>query len=185
MPVPFRFEDLRARFTAVRPWAETAVGEAVNRCAICMAYTLQITPSPGDASISDIPGVGPTFAKAGPIKAGPSPLSAALGGTPSAPYSSYFFIRAAELLPRVLRAFGQPDMEGITKDIWPTVVGKKGVLHLANCYQTEGDKTFPKSLFEPMSGGHWDLFDGVALIASNVLIKGNTHRGKMSLWLAR
>lgn len=76
MSLPFRFSDLTSRFANVRPWAAKAVGSSLNRCAICMAYTLQIAPSTGDASIADIPGVKSTFTAAGPIKYGPSPTSA-------------------------------------------------------------------------------------------------------------
>jgi hypothetical protein len=186
MSLPFRFSDLTTRFANVRPWAAKAVGSSLNRCAICMAYTLQLTPSAGDASIADIPGVKSTFTAAGPVKYGPSPTSAAVGGNPGAPYSSYFFIRAAELLPRVQRAYGEPDVRGRSDTVWRDVEGRKGVIYLEHCYQTEGDKTFSiPSLYEPMSGGHWDLFDGFLMVLEKHSIADNTHQGNMNFWLAR
>ena len=187
MSLPFRFSDLTARFANVRPWAAKAVGSSLNRCAICMAYTLQIAPSTGDVSIADIPGVKSTFTAAGPIKYGPSPTSATVGGTPGTPYGSYFFIRAAELLPRVRRAFGEPDVRGRFDTVWQQVQGRKGVIYLENCYQTEGDKAFSviPFLYEPMSGGHWDLFDGFVMVTEKVSIADNTHQGNMNFWLAR
>jgi hypothetical protein len=187
MSLPFRFDDLMTRFADVRPWAKTAVGEGMNRCAICMGYTLQITPSAGDASITEIPGVKSTFSAAGPIKAGPSPTSAAVGGIPAAaPYTSYFFIRATDLLPRVLRAYGRPDVQGVSKVVWPSVIGRKGVLHLERCYQTEGDKSMSIPwLYESTSGGHWDLFDGFIMVAQGLGIRGTDHPGIMNFWAAR
>jgi hypothetical protein len=152
-----------------------------------MAYTLQIAPSLGDVSIADIPGVKSTFTAAGPVKNGPSPTSAAVGGSPGAPYGSFFFIRAAELLPRVQRAYGQPNVRGRSDLVWQQVQGHKGVIYLENCYQTEGDKKFSVIpwLYQPMSGGHWDLFDGFVMVAENIPIAENTHQGNMNFWFAR
>jgi hypothetical protein len=187
MALPFRFGDLTLRFANVRPWADAAVGSQLNRCAVCMAYTLQLAPSAGDASIADIPGVKSTFTAAGPVKYGPSPASPAFGGTPDTPYGSYFFIRAAELLPRVQRAFGQADVRGPSNTVWPKVQGRKGVIYLEHSYQTEGDKKWSLIpwLYAPMSGGHWDLFDGFVMVAEKHPIADNTHEGDMHFWLAR
>ena len=43
--LPFTYDTLQERFAAIRPWAKNAIGDATNRCAICMGYTLRLTPS--------------------------------------------------------------------------------------------------------------------------------------------
>ena len=54
MPLPFRYEALTERFANMRPWAKQALAQGVNRCTICTAYTLQIAPSEGDATITSL-----------------------------------------------------------------------------------------------------------------------------------
>lgn len=182
MSLPFRFDDLSERFSVVRPWAKTAVGDTLNRCAVCMAYTLQISPSPGDASLASLGSdIQKSVAAAGRVARGPSPISA------RDPYTGLFFIRASELFPRIKRAFGEPDISGESSSIWPQVVGRKGVMYLEKCYQTEGDKRLSKIpwLYSPMSGGHWDLFDGYLMVAEKHPIANNTHTGTMNFWIAR
>jgi hypothetical protein len=185
MSLPFRFGELTVRFANVRAWAEKAVGSGMNRCAICMGYTLQIAPSAEDGSVAALSGVEASVTAAGPIKAGPSPRPA-VGGAPGTPYGGYFFIRAAELLPRVLRAYGPPDVQGRADQVWPRVMGQKGVIYLENCYQTDGDKRLSAIpwLYQPSSGDHWDLFDGFALVAEKISISGNTHKGTLNFWRA-
>ncbi|MBI5559298.1 MAG: hypothetical protein HY885_16870 [Deltaproteobacteria bacterium] len=187
MSLPFRYDNLTTRYATVRPWAEKAVGANINRCAICMAYTLQISPSPGDTSIADLPSDKAKFAAAGPVKHGPSLTGPRMGGKAGGTYSGLFFIRATELFQRVQRAFGQPDVQGRSDSVWRQVQGRKGVIYLANCYQTEGDKKFSVIpwLYQPMSGGHWDLFDGFIMVAEKIAIAGNTHQGNLYFWNAR
>lgn len=189
MPLPFRYEALAERFVMVRPWAKQAVGEGVNRCTICMAYTLQIAPSEGDATITTLadPEFNNRLSRLGKVRLGPSPANAALGGCASAPYSSYFFIRASELVPAVKRCFGQPDVQGRADQVWQQMVNRKGVMYLDNCYQTEGDKRLSKIkwLYAPYSGCHWDLFDGIQMVAEQTPVAGNGHKGNMYFWAAR
>lgn len=120
MSLPFRCKALADRFAIVRPWAKQAVAQGTNRCTICMAYTLQIAPSEGDATITTLtaPEFNNRLSRLGKVAFGPSPTNAALGGSASAPYSSYFFIRASELVPAVKRCFGQPDVQGRAGEVW-------------------------------------------------------------------
>jgi hypothetical protein len=188
MSLPFRYEALADRFAIIRPWAKQAVAQGVNRCTICMAYTMQIAPSQGDATITTLadPEFNNRLSKLGKVRFGPSPTNSALGGSASAPYSSYFFIRASELVPAVKRCFGQPDVQGRADEVWQQVVNRKGVIYLDNCYQTEGDKRLTiKWLYEPNSGCHWDMFDGVQMVAEEMPVAGNRHKGNMYFWAAR
>ena len=176
MPLPFRFDELSSRFATVRPWAKTSFGD-YNRCAMCMGYTLRISPTKaeGDASLSDLAGAYDRLRQAPPLRGAPD------GGT-----AEQLFIRAAELLPRVQRAFGKADIQGPGREVWPRVEGRKGVLYVENCYQTSGDKTWTvKGIYEPSSGDHWDLFDGVMMVAEEAWIRDNKHASTMYFWQAR
>src|SRR5687768_3923209 len=121
-----RFPALSERFATVRPWAEAAFG-AYNRCTICMSYVLRLTPKAGEASLADLAGSQDAIAKAPPLP-----------GAPAGGIGSQLFIRAAEFLPAVQRAFGAADVTGIASSIWPAVVGKQGVVYIENCYPTSG-----------------------------------------------
>jgi hypothetical protein len=189
MSLPFTYQALEERFAMVRPWAKQAVAEGVNRCTICMAYVLQIAPSGDDATLTSLndPEFEKRVSRLGKVRFGPSPTNAALGGSASAPYSSYFFIRASQLVPAVKRCFGEPNVQGRADEVWQQVVDRKGVLYLDNCYQTEGDKRLSKIpwLYEPNSGCHWDLFDGTRMVAQQDTVRNNRHKGNMYFWAAR
>lgn len=177
MPLPFRYDDLAARFGTVRPWAKQTFGEDINRCAICMGFTLRVSPAKqeGDASLADLAGAQQKLASA-----------QALRGGPQGAYGDLFFIRAAELLPRIQRAFGRADVEGPGRETWPRVEGRKGVIYVENCYPTAGDKRWTiKGIYEPTSGDHWDLFDGLQMVAEQQWIRNNKHTGTMYFWQAR
>jgi hypothetical protein len=96
------------------------------------------------------------------------------------------FIRAAELLPRVQRAFGRADVEGPGNLVWPRVEGRKGIIYIEDCYPTNGDKRWTiKGIYEPTSGDHWDLFDGIMMVAEKAWIRNNKHASTMHFWQAR
>ena len=180
MPVPFTFDKLSERFATVRPWAKDLVGEDTNRCAIVMGYTLQMRPdkSKGDANLTHLPDKQEQIARAGAVVNGPTGRS----------YPDLFFIRASDLLPRVRDAYGAPDVEGEGKLVWPRVHGRKGVLYVENCYQLDGDKKLSKwtmGLWERNSGDHWDLFDGLRMVALGYWVTNTSHPGNMYFWLAR
>jgi hypothetical protein len=176
MSLPYRYTELETRFASVRGWAKQALGESINRCAVCMSYTLRVMPGPQEASVADIAGVADSVAKAGQV-----PGSA--GGT-TAP--NQFFIRAAELLPVVQRVHGPPDATGPAHSTWTKVEGQKGVLYVEDCYPTAGDKRLTiAGLYEPTSGDHWDLFDGIMMVAEGQWLRNNHHKGTMSFWRAR
>lgn len=191
MPITTTWSELQTRFAAVRPWAATAFPD-INRCAVCMSYALGIEPSKqqGDATVADLPG-----ALAGARKAG------AGGPGLHAKFLDQFFIRAAELLPRVQTKFGPADVEGQSKLVWPRVEGKRGILYLEDCYQTTGDKkanailasfvagvldfrTDAPEVSVFSSGDHWDLFDGSRMVADGSPIRNNTHPGTLYFWAA-
>jgi len=174
--LPFTFDDLADRFSKVRPWAAAHFGE-INRCAICMGFTLRLSPSKqeGDASLGDLVDAGKKIAGAERIEGGPQ-----------GDYGSVFFIRASELLPRVQRAFGRADVEGPANQVWSQVQGIKGVLFIENCYPTAGDKSWTiKGIYEPTSGDHWDLFDGMVMVTEKEPIRDNRHSGALYFWKAR
>ncbi len=176
MTLPFRYDDLAGRFTAVRAWAKASFAD-FNRCAICMSYTLRLSPSrqDGDACLGDLAGAEPRLQGA-----------AALEGLPQKQAGQLLFIRAAELLPRVQRAFGRADVEGPGRQIWPQVLGRKGIIYIENCYPTDSDKRWTvRGVYEPTSGDHWDLFDGLQMVAEEQWIRNNSHPGQMYFWAAR
>ena len=176
MSLPFRYDDLASRYATVRPWAAASFGD-YNRCAMCMGYTLRISPTKaeGDASLSDLAGAYDRLKQAPPLRGAPE------GGT-----AEQLFIRSAELLSRVQRAFGQADVEGPGRDVWPRVVGRKGVLYIENCYQTAGDKRMTvKGIYAPSTGDHWDLFDGAIMVAQEDGLRDNKHAGTLYFWEAR
>ncbi|UFN50739.1 hypothetical protein LPC08_09060 [Roseomonas sp. OT10] len=180
MPLPFTYEDLEKRFATVRPWAKDLVGEDTNRCAIVMGYTLKMAPdkSKGDANLTHLVGKEQEIANAKAVVDGPVGRS----------YPDLFFIRAADLLPRVRQAYGNPDVEGEGKVVWPQVHGRKGVLYVENCYPIGRDKTWAKvtlGIYEPNSGDHWDLFDGLKMVALGYWVSNTSHPGKMYFWVAK
>lgn len=174
--LPFTYDALAQRFATVRPWAKKAVGDATNRCAICMGYTLRLTPSEDDATIEKLADIASRVnTDAGPVG----------GARPLSTLSASFFIRAAELEPRVRRVYGEPDVQGVSKQVWRSVIGKKGVLYLEDCYQTEGDKSTSFLFFQRVNGDHWDLFNGINMVAEEYLLSGNSHEGQLYFWKAR
>jgi len=185
--LPFTYDTLKERFATVRPWAKNAIGDATNRCAICMGYTLRITPSQDDATIETImtKELGTSFRGAPPLAGGPQPGVLRGSGQPLRATSQLLFIRASELLPRVRHVFGKPDIEGVCKDVTSEVLGRKGVLYLENCYQTTGDKKYSFMFFQWTSGDHWDLFDGTNIVAQEQRLSGNRHSGQLYFWQAR
>lgn len=171
IPASIRFQTLLDRFSTVRPWAKTAFAE-YNRCTICMSYTLRVTPRAGEASLADLAGSQDAIAKAPKLNGGPAGI-----------IGPQLFIRAAELLPAVQRVFGAADVEGTASKVWPGVVGRKGVLYIENCYATAGDKRMTiKGIYEPTSGDHWDLFDGLRMVAAEEGLRNNSHSGKLWFW---
>jgi hypothetical protein len=173
LPISHSFPTLASRFSTVRPWAQAAFGN-FNRCTICMSYTLRLTPSAGDKSLADLDGVKEALAKAPPLP-----------GAPAGSIAAQLFIRAAEFLPRVQRAFGPADVEGIGRDVGPGLVGKKGVVYIENCYPTAGDKRWSiQGLYERTTGDHWDLFDGFQMISVGEGLRNNSHNGKLWFWKA-
>lgn len=181
--LPFAYSALEERFATIRPWAKTAIGEATNRCAICMGYTLRLTPSEDDATVASLTGAKASFFSAPGLRGAPVPV--AFGGAAPRPLSAQFFIRASELLPRVLRAYGKPDVQGVSNQAAKSVIGRKGVLYLENCYQTPGDKRFSFPFLQRTTGDHWDLFNGAAMVAEGLMISGNNHEGQLYFWQAR
>ncbi|MFT8243734.1 hypothetical protein [Roseomonas sp. BN140053] len=180
MSIPFTYDRMAERFTRVRPWAKQVLGAETNRCAVCMGYTLQLTPAKaeGNATLMDIPGKEEDLKRASRIAGGPS-------GTD---YPDLFFARASDLLPIVQRAFGPADVEGVGRDIWPQVHGRRGVLYIENCYPTAGDKILKARTFGVVtrtSGDHWDLFDGAIMVAQEDPVRGTAHPDKMFFWQAR
>ena len=176
MSLPFRYEELESRFATVRPWAKTAFGD-YNRCAMCIGYVLRISPvkAEGDASLSDLAGAYDRLKKAPPLRGAPA------GGT-----AEQLFVRSAELVPRVQRAFGRADVEGPGREVWPRVLGRKGIIYIENCYQTGGDKRWTvQGLYEPVTGDHWDLFDGGRMVAEEAWLRDNRHAGTLHFWQAR
>lgn len=174
--LPFTFEDLNERLPKIRAWASANFGE-INRCAICMGVTLRLTPSTseGDASVGDVAGSDKILTDA-----------ARIAGGPRGDYKNQLFIRASELLPRVQRAYGLADVSGPAKVVWPRVEGSKGVIYIENCYPTEGDKRWTiKGVYEPTSGDHWDLFDGIMMVAEKAWIRNNHHEDSLHFWRAR
>jgi len=119
------------------------------------------------------------------LRGGPRPGALPGAGRPAPTPSTQFFIRAAELLPRVQRAFGKPDVEGVSKHVYKAVLGKRGVIYLENCYQTAGDIKSSFLFFQRMTGDHWDLFNGVSMVAEELMIAGNAHEGQLYFWQAR
>ncbi|HYF08142.1 MAG TPA: hypothetical protein VD970_11010 [Acetobacteraceae bacterium] len=159
-----------------------------------MSYTLGVTPRRGDVTLADIPDAKRLIAEAWP----------GVLGNFSAEGAKQFFVRAAELLPRVIERFGRPDVQGTASSEWIKVVGAPGVLYLEDCYQTDGDKkaamhlkTFMVSnkVLPPIfaggvdamftSGDHWDLFDGRVMVADGDPIAHNRHPGQMYFWRAK
>lgn len=185
--LPFTYDTLQDRFAKVRPWAKNAIGDATNRCAICMGYTMQITPSGDDATIETIMSgaVSTSFGRAPDLAGGPQPGVLPGSGGPLRGLSKMLFIRASELLPRIRRVYGDPDIEGVCKDVTPEVLGRRGVLYLENCYQTSGDKKYSFLFFQWTNGDHWDLFDGTNVVAQEQRLAGNTHSGQLYFWQAR
>lgn len=166
-----RFPILSERFATVRPWAKAAFPD-YNRCTICMSYVLRITPRVGEASLTDLAGSASVLANA-----------PALPGAPVGAIGDQLFIRAAEFLPAVQRAFGPADVEGVAKTVWPAVHGRQGVVYIENCYPTSGDKTMTiRGLYEPSSGDHWDLFDGLRMVSAEEGLRNNGHSGKLWFW---
>ena len=185
--LPFAYDALQERFATIRPWAKNAIGEATNRCAICMGYTLRLTPSQDDATIQTILNgeVRTSFEGAPPLAGGPRPGVLPGSGQPLRGLSQLLFIRASELLPRVRRAYGPPDVEGICRDVSARVLGRRGVLYLENCYQTSGDKRYSFLFMQWTTGDHWDLFDGSSVVAQELPLAGNNHAGQLHFWQAR
>lgn len=187
--LPFDFATLERRFATIRPWAKTAVGDPYNRCAICMGYTLKLTPSQDDATIEKLVGkdadLGKRFEAAPVLPGGPHSGALPGSGVAACGPSQQFFIRAAELQPRIERAYGRPDIQGVSKDMTKSVIGKKGVLYLENCYQTPGDIEKSFLFFQRMTGDHWDLFNGINMVAEGYLLTGNNHAGQLYFWQAR
>lgn len=174
--LPFTYDVLAERFARVRPWAKKTIGDSINRCAICMGYTLRLTPSEDDATIEKLAKV------ASRVNADGGPAG---GARPLTTLSASFFIRAAELEPRMRRVYGEPDIQGVSKKVWRSVIGKKGVLYLEDCYQTEGDKSRSFPFFQSVNGDHWDLFNGINMVAEGYLLSGNNHEGQLYFWMAR
>jgi hypothetical protein len=190
MPMlPYQYAALEERFATVRPWAKTAIGDVANRCAICMGYTLKLTPSQDDATIQALtakhPAVRASFLAAPRLPGAPAIGAVPGSGLPARAPSQQFFIRAAELLPRVQRSFGKPDIQGVSKDIYRSVLGKKGVIYLENCYQTPGDIDKSFLFFQMTTGDHWDLFNGIGMVAEGLMLAGNSHTGQLYFWQAR
>ena len=184
--LPFTYSALEERFATVRPWAKTAIGDVANRCAICMGYTLKLTPSQDDATIQALMAkVKPTFLAAPRLPGAPAIGALPGSALPARAPSQQFFIRAAELLPRVQRSFGKPDVQGVSKDIYKSVLGKKGIIYLENCYQTPGDLQKSFLFFQVTTGDHWDLFNGMNLVAEGHMLAGNSHTGQLYFWQAR
>ena len=71
--LPFTYDALADRYATVRPWAKSAVGDTFNRCAICMGYTMRITPSGDDVTIEAIMNdeLGTSFRGARALPGGP------------------------------------------------------------------------------------------------------------------
>lgn len=191
MPIPLPWDHLETRFATVRPWAKKAFPN-LNRCAVCMSYTLGIPPAKdkGDATLADLGGSVIAARKAGP--GGPDLNEKVL---------DRFFIRAAQLLPRVQTRFGAADVEGRSSVVWTQVEGKRGVVYLEDCYPTDREETANAILNSFISGvldfraatpdidvfssgDHWDLFDGGTMIAENRQLRHNRHPGKLFFWAA-
>ena len=196
MPLRFRFAELEASFAEVRRWAKKPFDGILNRCAICMGYTVGLKPKPGDATLADIPGAQQRIQEAWPL---------ATGGNFSPGAAKTYFVRASELLPRMIEAYGQPDVTGVSSGVWPMVVGQKGVLYLEDCYQTDGDKVkaqhmrkflvgtgalppiFALGVTDRMftNGDHWDLFNGNLMVAEGYPLANNAHAGQLYFWRAQ
>lgn len=179
--LPFRFDDPKSRFDYIRGWAKRVVGEDQNRCAICMGYTLRLTPhtAEGDASLADIPGMSAKLNSNG----GPGSPNGLAGSA-----DKQLFIRAAELLPRVRGAFGPANVEGVASVVWTQLQWRSGVVYIEDCYETKGDKRLNAVLpdaFAITSGDHWDLFNGYKMIAEDLAIAGNHSSSKLYFWQAR
>lgn len=194
MPIPIAYADLEAYFSQVRAWAKKSFDGVLNRCAICMGHTLRLKPKQSDATLATIPQARERIAKAWPS---PQP-----GDFCPDPAST--FVRAAELLPRVIEAYGAADVQGVSSDVWSKVVGQRGVLYLEDSYQTEGDKTkamhmrtflvgngilppiFAAGVADRMftSGDHWDLFNGNIMVAEGYPLANNQHAGQLYFWRA-
>ena len=185
--LPFTYDSLADRYASVRPWAKSAVGDTFNRCAICMGYTMRITPSGDDVTIEAIMNdeLGTSFRGARALPGGPQSGVPRGSREPLRGLSQMLFIRAAELLPRIRRAYGKPDIEGVCREVTPKVLGRKGVLYLENCYQTAGDKKWSFLFMERTTGDHWDLFDGSKIVAQDDWLCGNNHTGQLHFWQAR
>jgi hypothetical protein len=143
-----------------------------------MGYTLQLTPSEDDATIASLVGGTKGVGDAPALNRGPTPGA-------SQPLSRQFFIRASELLPRVKTAYGQPDITGVSATTARSVLGHKGVLLIEDCYQTPGDKKLSFLMYQPMTGDHWDLYNGINMVAEGYMLAGNSHKGTMYFWKAR
>jgi hypothetical protein len=188
MPIPEKYSVLAQRMKAARDWSKVGLSGIANRCAVVMSYTLQIAPSSerGDVSAADLPGTRKTAEKAG--SGGPNL---------SAPFIDQMFVRAAQLLPRVIEKYGPPDVEGEAQVVWSKVETVQGVVYLENCYALPGEQKLNDRLnafliadrgYAPKmwvaTGDHWDLFDGSMMVVENLPLRNNKHSGKLYFWKA-
>jgi hypothetical protein len=189
MPIPETFETLAKRMQAARDWSRTGLSGIGNRCAVVMSYTIKVAPDRerGDVSAAEIPGSRMTAVAAG--QGGPGL---------SEKFIDQMFVRAAQLLPRVLEAYGPADVLGEARIVWSRVEKKRGVVYLEDCYPTAGDTRLNDAAntwligdrgYEAKTwiatGDHWDLFDGAMMIVQNQPLRNNKHPGKLYFWEAR
>jgi hypothetical protein len=189
MPIAEKFEVLAGRLSAARAWSRVGLSGIDNRCAVVMSYTLRVAPArdKGDVSAAELPGSRETAAAAG--SGGPGL---------SEKFIDQLFVRAAQLLPRVIEAHGSPDVLGEARIVWSHVEKKRGVVYLEDCYPTPGDTKVNdfanKWLIADrgydnktwiVTGDHWDLFDGSVMIVQNQPLRNNKHPGKLYFWQAR
>jgi len=196
MPIAVTYAELDKRLAEVRPWATQIVPDQ-NRCTICMCYVLRTYAdgSGKEATLAQLPGA------ADQIKSVAAKGVATQMFTPT--FADSFMVRGAELLPKVISKHGKPDIEGISKIVWPRVNNQRGVVYLEDCYATKGDVTQGLVLstlmdvgspvptltvpdrVTPSTGDHWDLFDGTLLVTEKVPLANNSHTGTLYFWRAR
>ncbi|MCC7429168.1 MAG: hypothetical protein IT557_19940 [Alphaproteobacteria bacterium] len=193
MSMPIPYATLDARFAEVRTWGKDAFPK-LNRCTICMGHVLGMMPAKasGDVTLANVPGA-------------EQAMRGVAGNhqTFSGAKPDEFYVRASEMLPRVITKFGKPDIEGATNLVWPAVVSNRGVLYFEDCYQTKTDKAkdlafhitrsvvtsfFPVPILYQMddkfaTGDHWDLFDGKLVVSLGGKLRQLAgYPGKLMFW---
>lgn len=191
MPVPYSYAKLEERFAIVRAWGKAAFPD-INRCAVCMSYTVNVRPdkAAGDATLSTQPDAANKARIAGGIHTEMDTSD-----------PDHFFVRASELLPAMQKKYGPPEVDGPANLVWPRIVKNQGVLYLEDLYQTAGDKkkeAVVASIGGPIagvlvrkmlkdsrtyySGDHWDLFDGKQMVIEEQGIAGTQYTVRMCFW---